>query len=160
MTFRNHKYAARVCTTLGAAVAALALLGQTVGPRLTAQCGPNPIVCENLQAGNPSSEWDISGAGDSTLQGFATDISVNKGDTVRLKVKTTAARFNIDIYRLGYYVNGAGARKIVSFTNITGSNQTATPCVTDNATHLVDCGAWTESASWLVPATAVSGIYF
>src|SRR5436190_16809314 len=149
MTSRNHKYTARACTALGAAVAALALLGQTVGPRLTAQCGPNPIVCENLQAGNPSSEWDISGAGDSTLQGFATDISVNKGDTVRFKVKTTASTFNIDIYRLGYYVNGAGARKVTTSPIIaTGSNQTATPCLTDNTTHLVDCGPWTVSASW------------
>src|SRR5437899_6965137 len=87
-----------------------------------AQCGSNPIVCENSLTGNPSSEWDITGSGDSTIQGFATDISVNKGGIVHFKVSTTAARFNIDIYRLGYY-NGMGARKIVSLTNITGTNQ-------------------------------------
>src|SRR5204862_7229159 len=30
----------------------------------------------------------------------------------------------------------------------------------DPATGLVDCGNWSESAHWDVPATAVSGIYF
>jgi hypothetical protein len=107
------------------------------GSPLTAQCGPNPIVCENAQAGNPSSEWDISGSGDGTLQGFATDISANKGDTVHFKVTTTAATFNIDVYRLGYY-NGMGARKVATIAGITGKSQPA--CLVDNTTHLVDCG--------------------
>src|ERR1043166_2986271 len=70
----------------------------------------NPIATENLKAGNPSSEWDISGAGDLSIQGFATDISVNKGGTVNFKIKTDATDYTIDIYRIGYY-NGAGARK-------------------------------------------------
>src|SRR5207247_6196367 len=73
-------------------------------------CGSNPIVCENTLPGNPSSEWDVTGAGDPTIQGFATDISVNKGGTVHLKVSTTAPSFQVDIYRLGYY-GGMGARK-------------------------------------------------
>ena len=37
----------------------------------------NAIVTENALTGNPASEWDISGAGDLTIQGFATQISVN-----------------------------------------------------------------------------------
>jgi hypothetical protein len=45
-------------------------------------CTSNPIACENQLTGNPSSEWDITGAGDLTLQGFATEISVNDGDIV------------------------------------------------------------------------------
>src|ERR1700761_7043048 len=44
------------------------------------QCGSpqNAIVAENCLTGNPASEWDISpnNAGDPTIQGFATDISV------------------------------------------------------------------------------------
>src|SRR5262245_26327869 len=42
----------------------------------------NPIVCENQLTGNPASEWDLpsaSPAGDASIQGFATDISVNRG---------------------------------------------------------------------------------
>ena len=45
----------------------------------------NAIVTENQLAGTAQSTWDVSGAGDLTIQGFATDISVNKGETVRFK---------------------------------------------------------------------------
>jgi hypothetical protein len=137
--------------------AILGLLCQTGRARLTAQCGPNPIVCENLLTGSPKTEWDITGAGDSTLQGFATEISANIGETVRFKVNTTATLFNIDIYRMGYY-NGMGARKVASIPGVAGHVQPA--CLTDNATHLVDCGNWAQAASWTIPTTAVSGIYF
>ena len=46
------------------------------------------IVTENALPGNPPSEWDVSGAGDSSIQGFATDISVNRGATVDFKIDT------------------------------------------------------------------------
>jgi len=125
-------------------------------PGLNAQCGANATVCENLQAGAPSSEWDITGAGDTSLQGFATDISVNHGTTIGFKVDTTAQLFPIDIYRLGYY-GGMGARKVASLPGMTGRSQPA--CLKDTTTGLIDCGNWTQSAAWAVPSTAVSGIY-
>src|SRR6476619_4233216 len=73
--------------------------------------GQNAIATENTLPGNPRSEWDVVGAGDLTIQGFATDISVNKGETVHFKIKTDADSYVIDIYRLGYY-GGLGARKV------------------------------------------------
>jgi hypothetical protein len=139
--------------TLGASLCVT--LATRSNPRAQA-CGSNAIVCENNLVGNPSSEWDIAGAGDSTIQGYATDISVNKGGTVHFKVSTTTATFQIDIYRLGYY-GGLGARKIATIFPVTGRNQPA--CLTNNTTFLVDCGNWTESTAWAVPTTAVSGIY-
>src|SRR5918995_3473381 len=51
----------------------------------------NAIVTENQLPGSPASEWDISGAGDSSIQGFATDISVDQGQTISFKVNDTAA---------------------------------------------------------------------
>ena len=33
-------------------------------------------------------------------------------------------------------------------------------CNTNTATGLVDCGNWGVSATWNVPSTAVSGVYF
>src|SRR5215831_13670671 len=57
-------------------------------------CGPpvvNPVACENTNPGTPSSTWDISGSGDSSIQGFATDISVNVGQTITFKIKSAAA---------------------------------------------------------------------
>ena len=49
----------------------------------------NAIEVENCLPGNPPSEWDITGAGDASIQGFATDISVNHGETIDFKVKST-----------------------------------------------------------------------
>src|SRR5260370_24259188 len=58
---------------------------------------------------------------------------------------------------MGYY-GGNGARKVSSI-NVSGpQNQIA--CLTDSTTGLLDCGNWTLSASWAVPANAASGIYF
>ena len=71
--------------------------------------GQNPISAENLLTGNPSSEWDISGAGDMSIQGFGTQISVNRGETIYFKIKTDATAYTVKIYRIGYY-QGNGAR--------------------------------------------------
>jgi len=118
---------------------------------------PNAIVAENCLSGSPPSEWDISGAGDSSIQGFATDISVNQGGVVSFKINTPASSSRLDIYRMGYY-GGNGARKVTSL-NVSGSqNQPA--CLTNSGTGLMDCGNWNTSAFWTVPADAVSGIYF
>jgi Domain of unknown function (DUF4082)/Bacterial Ig-like domain/Bacterial Ig domain len=118
----------------------------------------NPIACENTKQGAPTSEWDISGAGDPTIQGFATDISVDQGQTVSFKVQTDAADYRIDIYRLGYY-NGLGARKIATVQPSASLPQAQPDCLTDDSVGLIDCGNWSVSASWAVPSHAVSGIY-
>ena len=125
------------------------------------------IACENSKVGNPTSQWEIDtdgdgvgeGAsdGDPNLQGFATDISVNRGDTVHFKVKTTYSSYRLDIYRLGYYQGGAGARLVATVNPSAIPAQPA--CLRDQTTKLVDCGNWTESASWAVPSTSTSGVY-
>ena len=104
----------------------------------------------------PPSEWDISGSGDSTIQGFTTDISVNIGQTVNFKVNSTAA-YRLDIYRMGYY-GGSGASKIATIGPFAIASQPA--CLTNSASGLVDCGNWAVTASWAVPVAAKSGIYF
>jgi hypothetical protein len=138
-----------------AAVAALVFAGRgSIGPFVQAQS--NPIVVENGQAGTLDN-WDVAGAGDASIQGFATDISVNKGDTVSFKVKTDSNNYVIDIYRLGYY-NGAGARKLTTVSPSVSLPQAQPACVIDSATGLADCGNWGVSASWST-AGATSGIY-
>jgi N,N-dimethylformamidase beta subunit-like, C-terminal/Domain of unknown function (DUF4082)/Bacterial Ig-like domain/Bacterial Ig domain len=115
------------------------------------------IACENSLPGSPSSEWQISGSGSANLQGFSTDISVDVGSTIGFKIDTTLSSFLIDIYRIGYY-GGDGARKVASLGTVNGTNQPN--CQTQSSTGLIDCGNWSQSASWAVPADAVSGIYF
>ena len=120
--------------------------------------GQNAIVLENSRPGNPASEWQIDGAGDRSIQGFATEISYNRGEIARFKIKTNAAAYSIRIYRLGYY-QGLGAR-FQGNAAVTANLPQAQPlCITEYETGLLDCGNWAESGSWQIPADAVSGIY-
>jgi hypothetical protein len=118
----------------------------------------NKVVAENCKPGNDYSEWDINGAGDPSIQGFATDISANVGETVSFKVKTPSPKYRIDIYRLGYY-GGKGARKLDTVQPIARLPQAQPDCFLDTSTRLHDCGNWAVSASWSIPATATSGVY-
>jgi hypothetical protein len=125
-----------------------------------AGCTFNPVVCENQLPGAPAADWDVSGAGDPSIQGFATSISVDQGQTVRFKI-ASANSFRMDIYRLGYY-SGSGARKVATVTPTAAAVQLARSqpqCLTRTDTGLIDCGNWSEIATWLVPVDAVSGIY-
>ncbi|WP_425266407.1 DUF4082 domain-containing protein, partial [Cryobacterium zongtaii] len=129
-------------------------------PANAAGCGtaPNPIVCENALPGTAASVWDISGAGDPSIQGFSTDISTNVGGTVGFKIDTNARAYTIAIYRTGWY-QGNGARKIADVTPAAALPQSQPQCITEAATEFYDCGNWALSASWPVPADAVSGVY-
>jgi len=109
----TRRSAIRLFGALSAAV--LLAGGGSIRPTVQAQATSNSIVVENGLTGSRQSEWDIQGAGDPTLQGFATDISVNSGSIVSFKIKTSAPGFVIDIYRLGYY-QGLGARKVATVT--------------------------------------------
>src|SRR4051794_1563045 len=157
MTIKNlrRQFRRPAVRLIVAAVAALLFGGRgSMRPNLEAQ-GPNPVSIENEQTGDPN--WDTVGAGDSSIQGFATDISVNVGDTVGFKVNTNSSNYLIDIYRLGYY-GGAGARKVATVLPSASLPQNQPACLTDAATGLADCGNWSLSASWST-AGAVSGIY-
>lgn len=125
--------------------------------RAEAACA-NRIACENELPGTPKSEWDIDGAGDPSIQGFATSISVNAGQRVDFKIKTDANAYTIKIYRLGYY-QGLGARQVGTASPSVPLPQRQPECVSDDNTDIYDCGTWGVSAGWQVPSTAVSGIY-
>ena len=118
----------------------------------------NAIVLENALPGTPSSQWDISGAGDTSIQGYATDISVNQGGTINFKISTPASAYRIDIYRLGYY-QGNGARYITTVMPSAHLPQSQPAPITDPSTGLIDYGNWAVSASWQVPTNATSGLY-
>ena len=125
------------------------------------------IAQENQLPGAPPSQWFINGAGDSNIEGFATQMSVDHGQTIQFKVSTDASAYRLDIYRMGYY-GGMGAREVASITNpsISISQNQPDPIVDTSYAHdkgsagLVDCGNWGVTASWAVPQDATSGIYF
>ena len=58
---------------------------------VAAQAPPaNDIEAENLLPGNPESEWQVSGSGDPSIQGYTTDISADRGGSVSFKVDLDA----------------------------------------------------------------------
>ena len=66
-------------------VVALTLVAATAA---NDECGAKSrIAIENEQPGSPSTEWDINGAGDPTIQGFATEMSGAPGDVMHFKVE-------------------------------------------------------------------------
>src|SRR5438046_2916261 len=119
----------------------------------------NQIEAENCLPGNPPTDWYLDGVGSPNIEGFTTDISVNVGQTVFFKIATNALSYSIDIYRLGYY-QGNGARKIATVSPSVSLPQVQPACLTDSSTGLTDCGHCGISASWAVPDTATSGVYF
>lgn len=118
----------------------------------------NSIVAENAKPGTPELEWDIIGKGDLSIQGFATQISVNKGEKVTFKIKTDADNYSINIYRIGYY-QGNGARKVGEGTVTAALPQTQPEDQYDLLTGKTDCSNWEASAEWNAPSDAVSGFY-
>ncbi|MGM4910364.1 DUF4082 domain-containing protein [Rhizobium sp. 768_B6_N1_8] len=130
-------------------------------PAAAAAAAPtlNKIALENMKQGNPISEWGLEGDGNGTIQGFATEISTNIGQTVDFKIATDSTHYRIDIYRMGYY-GGAGARKVDSIEKSLTTAQIQPHPIVDMSLGLIDCGNWSVSASWQIPGDAVSGVYF
>ncbi|HEY7071829.1 MAG TPA: DUF4082 domain-containing protein [Acidimicrobiales bacterium] len=121
-----------------------------------AAAAPNSVANENALPGSPSSEWDSYE--DDTIEGFPTQISVNAGETIQFKVKTPSNNWRIRIFRMGWY-QGLGARLIATINPSVSLPQSQPAPATDAATGLVDAGTWNVSASWAVPASALSGVY-
>ena len=154
-------------TASGAAAVTLGVLLCASGAWAQAPSGPavanacaapaNKLIAENCKPGNPRTEWDINADGDPTIQGFATSMSVNLGETVDFKIRTDSSRYRIDIYRMGWY-GGNGARLIQTMRPSAALPQAQPDCITAPQ-RLVDCGNWKTSASWRAPADAVSGVY-
>src|SRR5262249_29151024 len=160
LTLSDRRWRLAIVVTIVMVFAAL--LPATRSNAATNPCGPpvlSVIACENSQPGDPESHWRLNSAGDSTIQGYATSMSVNLGETVFFKISTPASSYHIDILRMGYY-QGNGARKLVSRLRPTASLPQSQPaCLTDATTGLIDCGNWAISASWAVPPTVGSGVF-
>ncbi|OKK22581.1 hypothetical protein AMK16_05630 [Streptomyces sp. CB00455] len=128
-------------------------------------CGPgtNAIVCENSKPGTPMSDWFAPGAyGD--IKGFSAQMSVQAGDTVQFKIQSPTP-YRVSVYRLGHY-GGDGARLLSTAAQAAQTHPanvapggSARSCATKASTGLVDCGNWPVTATWSVPADAVSGLY-
>jgi hypothetical protein len=136
---------------------ALALMGAVARPAYAQ--GSNPIVIENQQPG--SSAWRIpfsavGSDGTGQIKGYASAVSVNKGESVIFYVSVNPAQtYTIDVYRLGWY-QGLGGRLMQHVGPLNGAQQPA--CPTDAATGLIECN-WAPAYTLATPTSWTSGIY-
>jgi hypothetical protein len=153
----------RRCLTLSVAML-VAVFGVSLARAASAfavdcSTATNPVSCENAQPGDPESDWQPGTPDDPSIEGFATQMSVNAGQTETFKIKSSSTSYHIDILRVGYY-GGNGARIVQAGIRPSVTLPQSQPaCLTTASTGLIDCGNWAASASWTVPTTAVSGVY-
>lgn len=118
----------------------------------------NQISIENALPGDP--HWLRLLAPETTLDVYASQISVLPGDTLQLHVSAaTGTRYDVLVYRLGWY-RGNGAR-LEGCAPVCGSSRTGQqyPVPAPNpSTGFLDAG-WPVTDSFQIPASAISGYY-
>src|SRR5437763_7018156 len=149
-------YAVRAVDTTGAESTNSQIVQVTPVPRACST--GNAIVLENCYPGN--NPWNVRNAATITaggIEGYATASSINKGESVGLKVSSAdGSTFRVEIYRTGYY-GGAGARLFSVISGVAGRSQPA--CTTDSTTGLIDCSNWSTSLTLTTTQSWPSGTY-
>lgn len=116
----------------------------------------NPIPPENRKAGDTG--WRPQGTPDNprAIEGYTTADSVAPGETLECCVSTDpAARYHIDIYRLGWY-DGAGGRKLTSLPTKRGRPR---PIPDPSGSRQIVACDWPVTDTIDVPDEWVSGLY-
>lgn len=116
----------------------------------------NPIVAENSCPGTTSWRLDHPTGPDLAIEGFTAPVSVNRGESVKMYISTTAPTYTFQIYRIGWYP-GLGGHLVYSSPVLHGINQP--PPTIDPTTHMVSCSNWHNPVTVAIPTTWVSGVY-
>jgi hypothetical protein len=136
---------------------------------LTSACSQqkeNPILVENMLPG--TKDWLINVELDTCsypnhqfcrrpqVEGYCSEMRLTQGDTLRFYVSTNPpARFNMDIYRMGYYQGNGGSLK-KSIGPLQGSVQKEPE--PDSLSNYFECD-WDESCQIVIPRDWLSGVY-
>jgi hypothetical protein len=116
--------------------------------------GPGWVAAENRRPG--TSAWRITHLGErNAIEGWADRVSATNGDRVRLYVSTTARRFQVEVYRMGWY-GGLGGRLLWRSGPLPGRRQP--PPVRTPGTSMV-ATRWRPSLSLTVGADWPPGDY-
>ncbi len=92
---------------------------------------------------------------DTKIRGYASETSINHGDSIKLYVSTGQPSYNLEVYRMGWY-QGTGARLMLTVSNLPGQNQLVpTP---EANTGLIECN-WQISYTLKTLSSWVSGVY-
>jgi hypothetical protein len=120
----------------GHATAAAPRLAPTPRAAVRPGTGAGWVARENQRPGTTA--WRISQIGaPGAIEGWADHASAASGDRMRLFVSTTAPRFRIEAYRMGWY-GGLGARLVWRSALLPGHQQpppARTPGTNTVATH-------------------------
>ena len=111
------------------------------------------VVEENARPGTTA--WLVSGTPPHGIEGFASDVSAVAGDVVTLYVNTSASRYFVDAYRLGWY-QGRGGRLVASLGSAPGSRQPAASVAA--GVNMVEC-RWRAGLSFSVERSWPPGYY-
>jgi hypothetical protein len=133
--------------------------GPTPGPSFTTLTKDGVtaswVAQENTKPGSPA--WRISDKpATGTIAGFANQVYAAAGQSVTLYVSSTAPKFRVDAYRVGYY-QGVGARLVWSSAELTGKAQP--PCPLTAGINMVSCDNWTPSLTIPITSAFVQGDY-
>ena len=143
-------------------VAGLIVLGGRAESAQAADCvaPANPVVCENSLPGSPPERVGRRRRRRSRRSRASRPTSASTtGETVQFKIDDRR-----DATTASTSTGSAGTAATAPARSRRSTPSAALPqaqpaCLTSAATGLVDCGNWAESASWAVPADAVSGVY-
>ncbi|HLW17506.1 MAG TPA: N,N-dimethylformamidase beta subunit family domain-containing protein [Actinomycetota bacterium] len=98
--------------------------------------------------------WHLRYPHSDGIQGYASRTSVPAGQPISFFVSTTAKRYSVDVFRMGWY-GGAGARLMTHLGPLDGKHQT--PCYL-GARRMVVC-PWSPSFTLDTHTDWVSGAY-
>ena len=119
--------------------------------------GLNPVAAENLRPGTPG--WLGKPASRPAIEVYASSSDAVAGDRLAVHVATDpAARYRVEIYRLGWY-GGIGARRVACSPACAGAEAgSPEPSPAPDATGFVDAG-WPVTDAFHVGSKWVSGYY-
>jgi hypothetical protein len=113
------------------------------------------VITENNLSGSAS--WQIAGVTKTGyIEGFADLNYAADGQQVDLYVSTTAARFRVVAYRMGWY-HGAGARPVWTSPPVSGHVQPSCPVTA--GINMVTCDNWTSNLTVPITSSFVPGDY-
>jgi N,N-dimethylformamidase beta subunit-like, C-terminal len=113
------------------------------------------VIDENNKPGTP--DWPLRAqAANNRIEGFADQTAATHDQQVALYVSTTAPKFHVEAYRMGYY-HGAGARLVWRSADLPGRAQP--PCPVRPTVNMVACDNWSPSTAVTITPDFVPGDY-
>src|SRR5262245_12727774 len=137
---------------------ALSFAAMLLAASLASGTGPNPIQTENSLGGTQPSQWLQPAVPPTSIEGWASEVSVLPGEQVHLHVGTRDGdRYTVELYRLGWY-GGLGARLVACLPGC-GADKPGRHFGASIQNGLIRAD-WPVTDTLTIPVTAVSGYYY